>query len=141
MLKIQSVIIGLCLTSVGLNACGQHNKLNKTMITENLELAAPLVKKAIVALNEQDAKTWYSLFTDNATFSDDGRKMDFKKWCNRELFENSKCSVIRIDKVEKKGLNVYCLFHSDNYGDFKTFMNFKMNGDKFTSLDVGQVNY
>ena len=111
------------------------------MTTENIELTTPLVQKGIIALNEQDAKTWYSLFNDDATFSDDGRTMDFKSWCDRELFGNSKCSVIRIDKVENDGLNVYCLFRSDNYGDFKTFMHFGTNGENFVSLDVGQINY
>lgn len=141
MIKSQILMIGLCLL-LCLNACGQTNsKSNKMMTTENIELTTPLVQKAIIALNEQDTKTWYSLFTENTTFSDDGRKIDFKNWCDRELFGNSKCSVIRIDKVKNNGLNVYCLFHSDNYGDFKTFMNFKTNGEKFVSLDVGQTNY
>lgn len=112
-----------------------------TIMTQHIEKLAPQVQKAIVALNEQDAETWYALFTDDATFSDDGRDMDFKQWCDRELFSTSKCSVIRIDKVENKGFHLYCLFHSDNYGDFKTYMHFVLKGSTFSRLEVGQADY
>lgn len=134
------IIIGLC-SAFSLSVYSPHQQSKKTIVTKNIKLAAPEVQKAIVALNEQDAKTWYALFTDDASFSDDNREIDFKKWCDRELFSKSKCYVTRIDKVENQGFNIYCLFHSDNYGDFKTYMNFIIEGDTFNRLEVGQVDY
>lgn len=112
------------------------------MPTKHLETVTnPLIKAALVAINDRDAAAWYAAFSSTVRFSDDGRRLDFKHWSNEELFGQSACRILSIDKLEDEGLSVYCLFHSDAYGDFKTFMRFHQADGRLTSLDVGQTSY
>ncbi|MBW8244895.1 hypothetical protein K1F50_18960 [Muricauda oceani] len=136
----KSILMILC-AALGFAGNAQQKNAKAMKMTQHIERAAPDVQKAIMALNNQDAEAWYALFSDNATFSDDGRELDFKDWCDKQLFGQSECAVIRIDKVENNGLLLYCLFYSDNYGEFKTYMEFERNDDAFDRLEVGQVEY
>lgn len=102
-------------------------------------LTHPVVKKAIDALQAGKADAWSALFTTDAELYDDGNKMDFKKFFDaaigHERFTN-------IDKVENKGLDVYGRFHSDQWGDFKTYMKFHVNSEgKINKLEIGQASY
>lgn len=135
------LLLSLCLLAQEVSA--QKTKKRPTNVaTQHIETVTnPLVKSAIVAINERDSQTWYALFTPATRLSDDGRELDFRQWSERELFGRSACRIISVDKLADNGLSVYCLFHSDSYGDFKTFMRFQQAGDKLTRLDVGQTNY
>lgn len=96
-----------------------------------------IVKKAIDALQAADRQTWFSMFTIEAELYDDGNKMDFKTF-----FDIGHERFTSIDKVENNGLNVYGKFHSDKWGDFKTYFRFHINDkDKIERLDVGQADY
>jgi hypothetical protein len=55
---------------------------------------------------------------------DDGKPSDFTKWSERDLFGSSLAYLASIDKVEDGGLMIYGRFHSDQWGDFNTFMRF-----------------
>lgn len=84
-----------------------------------------------------DRQKWLSAFTTEAELYDDGNKMDFKTF-----FDIGHERFISIDKVENNGLDVYGKFHSDTWGDFKTYFRFHINGnEKIKRLDVGQANY
>ena len=48
------------------------------------KITNPTVKKAVEALQANDLELWLSYFTDDATFTDDGRTMNFKSF-----FENA----------------------------------------------------
>jgi hypothetical protein len=46
-----------------------------------------------------------------------------------------------IDKVEQNSLHVYGKFHSDQWGDFKTYFKFTVGIDsKITKLEIGQAS-
>ncbi|MGF7038357.1 hypothetical protein [Mucilaginibacter lappiensis] len=103
------------------------------------KLTNPIVKKAIDALQAGDKKAWFALFTDDAELFDDGRKMNFKSFFEKAFGHER---FTRIDKVENNGLDVYGKFHSDQWGDFKTY--FKLHIDakgKINRLDIGQASY
>jgi hypothetical protein len=68
---------------------------------------------------------------------DDGNLYDFTEWSERDLFGSSVSYLTSIDKVEDGGLTIE--FHSDQWGDFKTFMRFHVENDKITKLEVGQT--
>jgi hypothetical protein len=107
----------------------------------NLDLHAidqPTVRLAIEAINSRNKKQWYGLFSDKTKLADDGNPYDFSEWCERELFGSSIAYLASIDKVEDRGLTIYGKFHSDQWGDFKTFMRFHVENDKITKLEVGQ---
>src|ERR671924_1155717 len=104
-------------------------------------ISHPIVKLAIKAMNSRNKKQWYALFSDSPTFTDDGNPHDFTKWCERELFGSSRAYLASIDKIENGGLTIYGRFHSDQWGDFKTFLRFHMENEKITKLEVGQADY
>lgn len=103
------------------------------------KLTNTIVRAAITALQDADSEDWFALFSEDAVLYDDGKKVKF-----REFFENALGHerFTSIDKVENDGLDVYGRFHSDKWGDFKTYFKFQINSeDKITRLDIGQVNY
>lgn len=81
-MKVQILLVAL-LSS--LTACGQtqdptYSKTGNIKIENKLDLSKitnGTVRKAIEALQQNDKKTWYSYFTENTVFTDDGRTLDF----------------------------------------------------------------
>jgi len=110
---------------------------NGTMNTDKLTNAT--VKQAVNALQANDSKAWFALFTDQAVLYDDGNKMDFKGFWQKAIGHERFTSI---DKVENNGLDVYGRFHSDQWGDFKTCFKFHIDKDgKIDRLDIGQAKY
>jgi hypothetical protein len=110
----------------------------------NIDLHAvdqPIVRSAIEAMNSGNKKQWYELFSNKPKLTDYGNPYDFSEWSERELFGlwSSVAYLASIDKVEDGGLMIYGKFHSDQWGDFKTFMRFHVENDKITKLEVGQT--
>ena len=101
----------------------------------------PVVRSAVEALNGRDEKRWYGLFSEDASFSDDGIPRDLVAWCGEELFGSWRAYLVSIDMVEDAGLKFYAKYHSDKWGDFKTFWRFALEGSKISRLDVGATNY
>src|SRR5690606_29036857 len=101
------------------------------------KLVHPAVKKAIEALQAGDKAAWFALFTADAVLYDDGRKMDFRSFFDKALGHER---FTAIDKVEQDGLAVYGSFHSDQWGDFKTYFIFRPGENGlFIRLDIGQA--
>jgi ketosteroid isomerase-like protein len=103
------------------------------------QLSNPIVKAAIEAMNDGNRAAWFALFAPDAVLTDDDSEQDFTQWSDTELFGKDKGRVTAIDKVENNGLMLYAKFHSDKWGNFKTFMRFKVEDGKITRLDVGQA--
>ncbi|HVI45832.1 MAG TPA: hypothetical protein VM802_13240 [Chitinophaga sp.] len=99
----------------------------------------PVVKAAIDALQQGDNAAWSALFTDNAELYDDGNKRDLRSF-SRDAVGHERFTSI--DKVENNGQDLYGRFHSDQWGDFKTYFKFHIDsGGKINRLDIGQANY
>jgi hypothetical protein len=98
----------------------------------------PTVRSAIEAMNSRNKKQWYGLFSNKPELTDDGNPYDFIEWSERELFGSSIAYLASIDKVEDGGLTIFGKFHSDQWGDFKTFMRFHVENNKITKMEVGQ---
>lgn len=114
-----------------------HLTKNNTMNTD--KLTNEVVRKAITALQASDKKAWYALFTSNAALFDDGNKIDFKSFSEGALSHEHFTSI---DKVEDNGLAVFGKFHSDKWGDFKTYFKFQVNKEgKISRLEIGQASY
>lgn len=109
----------------------------QTMNTNTLANAT--IKKAIDALQAADRDTWFSLFTSDANLFDDGNKVDFKPFFENAIGHERFTSI---DKVENNGLDIYGKFHSDRWGNFKTYFKFYINADgKIDRLEIGQADY
>jgi hypothetical protein len=100
----------------------------------------PVVRDAIRAMNARDRESWLALFADNATMSDDGDEHDLIEWSVSELFGESRAYVKDVKRVEDNGRTIYADFHSDQWGDFETFMKFDIDdSNRITRLDLGQI--
>ena len=96
-------------------------------------------KAAIAAWQAGDAAQWLSFFTAQASLLDDGHPRDFKKFSTEAIGTERFTSI---DKVEEEGTAVYGQFHSDTWGDFKTYFKFKINAaGKIEQLEIGQADY
>ncbi|AYL99608.1 hypothetical protein HYN43_026695 [Mucilaginibacter celer] len=101
------------------------------------KLTNPIVKQAIDALQGGDKNAWFALFTPNAQLFDDGNKMNFKSFFEKAIGHERFTSI---DKVEYNGLHLYGKFHSDQWGDFKTYFKFTVDGNnKISKLEIGQA--
>lgn len=132
---MKTIIYAMAIMICTLTAKGQskYNKMNNDKLTN------ATVKKAIDALQAADSKAWFDLFTADAALYDDGNKMNFKSFFEKALGHERFTSI---DKVENNGLDLYGKFHSDQWGDFKTYFKFHINADgKINRLDIGQASY
>ncbi|MBK1897154.1 nuclear transport factor 2-like protein [Chryseobacterium paridis] len=133
------IIFSMC------SACAQKNDSKKLTETQqqtknNMDTTKlnETVKKAFDAWQSGDAETFTSFFTGDAKLYDDGNPRDFKKFikdaCGHEKFTS-------IDKIENDGKTIYGQFHTESWGDFKTFFKFNINSEgKFDTLEIGQAN-
>lgn len=130
------------LLACGLSACGQryqnHKHQNATeMNTEKIN--NEIVKSAIEAWQQGDSELWLSFFTEDATLLDDGHIRNFKNFSTKAIGTERFTSI---DNVEDNGLSIYGQFHSDTWGDFKTYFKFHINKErKIWQLEIGQASY
>jgi len=103
------------------------------------KISNPLVRDAISALQDGNKEKWFELFEDNATLFDDGRQISFRSFFQTAVGHERFTSI---DKIENNGLNIFGHFHSDQWGDFKTFFKFSISGsNKINKLEIGQAKY
>lgn len=141
MKKLIYLLTILCVFS----ACAQKNDSKKIIKTPNktknimdTSKLNETVKSAFEAWQNGNAEAFTSYFTADAKLYDDGSPRDFKKFvkeaCGHEKFTS-------IDKIENDGKDIYGQFHTESWGDFKTYFKFTLNADgKFDKLEIGQAN-
>ncbi len=100
-------------------------------------LKNPTVKAAISALQKGDHEVWSSLFEANATLYDDGSPRSLPDFTKSAIGHER---FTTIDKVSGDGLEITGQFHSDKWGDFRTYFRFHLSSvGKITRLDIGQA--
>lgn len=122
-------------------ACGQKKNSNQIQLTamDTTKLTNKTVKEAFEAWQKADTINWLAFFTSDAKLLDDGNPRDFTKFSTQAI---GKEYFTKIDKVENKGLDIYGQFHSDIWGDFKTYFKFHINQEgKIYQLEIGQAKY
>lgn len=142
-MKISNLLI--LFLALSFSACGQstkpksntNTKTTKKIMIDTNKLTNETVKKAFEAWQNGDSKTFLSFFTDDAQLYDDGNPRNFqgfvKEACGHEKFTS-------IEKVENDGKNITGEFHTESWGNFKTYFNFTINKDgKVNRLDIGQA--
>lgn len=103
------------------------------------EISNEYVKKAIEALQSNDKTAWYSCFTADAKFTDDGRPLNFKSFFDN-AFDNKE-KFLGIDKIENDGKSIYGNFYAGQWGVFRVYFIFHQTADgKFSKLDIGRAS-
>ncbi len=101
------------------------------------ELTNPTVRAAITALQNGDRNAWSALFEPDAKLYDDGSPRDLKEF-SRDALGHERFT--RIECVENGGLDLVGAFHSDQWGDFRTYFKFQLSpSGKIKRLDIGQA--
>ena len=101
------------------------------------ELTNPTARAAITALQDGNRDAWSALFEADAKLYDDGRPRDLKKFTRDALGHERFTSI---ERVEDNGLEVIGDFHSDKWGDFRTYFKFQLSASgKIKRLDIGQA--
>ncbi len=109
----------------------KKNPLNTNALTN------PTVKAAIDALQTGDRNAWSTLFEPDAKLYDDGAPRSFEKFTQDALGHER---FLSIDSVENNGLDLVGAFHSDQWGDFRTYFRFHLSASgKVERLDIGQA--
>ena len=132
------------LLSISIASCAQKTEKIQPTKTEKQQtmhlnkITNETVKKAIEALQENDKTLWYSYFTKDAVFTDDGNKLDLKSFFDNAF--NHKEKFLSIDKVENEGKNLEGNFFAGQWGTFRTYFHFHINAEgKIERLDIGQT--
>jgi len=100
-------------------------------------LANPSVKAAIEALQNSDRKTWSALFDPDAELYDGGSPRSLKEFTRDALGHERFTSINRFENNE---LNLTGAFHSDEWGNFRTYFSFQFSSaGKIKRLDIGQA--
>ena len=95
------------------------------------------VRAAIEALQQGDRKAWSSQFEPDAKLYDDGSARDLDAFTHEALGHERFTSI---DRVDNDGLDVTGAFHSDTWGDFRTYFRFKLSRrGRIERLDIGQA--
>ena len=95
------------------------------------------VKAVIEALQKGDRKAWSALFEPGARLYDDGAPRRLETFTREALGHERFTSI---DRVDNEGLNVVGAFHSDQWGDFRTYFRFQLTASgKIKRLDIGQA--
>ncbi|HVY08124.1 MAG TPA: hypothetical protein VHB46_19270 [Burkholderiales bacterium] len=96
------------------------------------------MKAAIEALQAGDRNTWSALFEPDAKLYDDGLPRSLEKYTMDALGHERFTSI---DTVETGGLDLTGAFHSDQWGDFRTYLRFKLSSSgKIARLDIGRAD-
>jgi hypothetical protein len=95
------------------------------------------VKAAIEALQKGDRKAWSALFEPDARLYDDGSPRRLDKF-TRDALGHERFTAI--DRVDNDGLDLVGDFHSDQWGDFRTYFRFQLSASgKIKRLEIGQA--
>jgi hypothetical protein len=115
-------------------------KDDKPQTTRPLNLAAltnSTVKAAIDALQAGDADAWTSQFAKDAALFDDGEVRSLERFTRDALGHEHFTSI---EYIGQGGLEVVGQFHSDQWGDFRTYFRFRLTAaGKIRRLDIGQA--
>jgi hypothetical protein len=110
--------------------------IRKVTLLTNL-LFIPTVRAAVEALQNSDKAAWNRLFAAKAVFYDEGRPLALKNF-TQESFGRAR--FICVDRVANDGLYIEGDFHSDEWGNSRTYFNFELNDSgRIVRLDIGKV--
>jgi hypothetical protein len=107
------------------------------MMIDLASLTNPVVKAAIEALQSGSKEAWTALFVPGAEMFDDGSPRSLAQFTESALGHER---FTKIERVENHGCDVYGQFHSDQWGNFRTYFKFHLTSDhKISRLDIGQA--
>ncbi|RYF80611.1 MAG: hypothetical protein EOO29_13320 [Comamonadaceae bacterium] len=99
-------------------------------------LPEPTVRAAMDAFQRGDKEGWQEQFAPGAQLYDDGSPRELEAFTREALGHELFSSL---DHVSEDGLEIQGQFHSDQWGDFRTYFRFTLSGGQVLRLDIGQA--
>jgi hypothetical protein len=106
-------------------------------VVEPRELADPVVRKLVEAVNAGDRDAFFALLTEDATMSDDGSERDLQEWVDREVF--SAGGRMEVESQSDAGRSLVVNYTNSTYGSMRTDWSFVVEGDKVARFETGQA--
>jgi hypothetical protein len=106
-------------------------------MVEPSDLADPVVRKFVKAVNTGDRDALSALLTDHATMSDDGSERDLTEWVDRELFSAE--GRLEVESQSDDGRSLIINVTNSTYGTMRTFWRFTVEGERVARFETGQA--
>jgi hypothetical protein len=106
-------------------------------VVEPTELADPVVRKLIEAVNAGDRDAFFALLTEDATMSDDGSERDLQEWVDREVF--SVGGRMEVESQSDAGRSLVVNYTNSTYGSMRTDWSFVVEGNKIARFETCQA--
>src|SRR4051812_40595839 len=101
------------------------------------QLADPVVRKFVEAVNAGDRDAFFALLTENATMSDDGSERDLEEWVDREIFSSD--GRMEVESQSDGGRSLVVNYTNSTYGTMRTAWKFIVEEDKVSRFETGQA--
>ena len=106
-------------------------------MVETKDLADPVVRRLVEAVNAGDRDAFFALLTEDATMSDDGSDRDLEEWVDREIF--SADGRMEVESQSDDGRSLIVNYTNSTYGTMRTDWKFTIEGDKVARFETGQA--
>jgi hypothetical protein len=106
-------------------------------MVETKDLADPVVRRLIEAVNAGDRDAFFAVLTDDATMSDDGSERDLTEWVDREIF--SADGRMEVESQSDDGRSLIVDYTNSTYGTMRTDWRFVIEGEKVAGFETGQA--
>jgi hypothetical protein len=101
------------------------------------QLANPVVKAMVEAINAGDRDAFFALLTADATMSDDGSERDLTEWVDREIFSSE--GRMEVESESDDGLSLIATFANAKYGAMRVYWNVILDGERISRFETGQA--
>jgi hypothetical protein len=106
-------------------------------VVETKDLAEPVVRKFVEAVDAGDRGAFLAVLTDDATMSDDGSERNLQEWVDRELF--SADGRMEVESQSDDGRTLVVNVTNSTYGTMRTDWRFVVEGDRVARFETGQA--
>jgi hypothetical protein len=106
-------------------------------VVETKDLADPVVRRFVDAVNAGDRDAFFARLTEDATMSDDGSERNLQEWVDRELF--SADGRMEVESQSDDGRTLVVNVTNSTYGTMRTDWKFVVEGDRVARFETGQA--
>jgi ketosteroid isomerase-like protein len=106
-------------------------------MVEANDLADPVVRRFIEAVNAGDRDAFFALLADDATMSDDGSERDLEEWVDREIFSSE--GRMEVESQSDDGRSLIVNYTNSTWGSMRTAWKFVVEGDRVARFETGQA--
>jgi hypothetical protein len=106
-------------------------------MVEPIELADPVVRRFVEAVNAGDRDAFFALLTPDASMSDDGTERDLQEWVDREIF--SADGRMEVESQSDDGRSLIVSYTNSKWGSMRTAWKFTVEGERVSRFETGQA--